>query len=363
MFWPARSSSARAAPVTPATASHRGPESRSRIDVRMSRSAWSASTRDSSSERRYSLTHRSSPPKATSPTGLPASMASAARYTPTGQPSVRCTRSSIQLAGASTPAPTSRASCFGRGHGQLPRAELQDVALGTQPARLDRQALARGQRQLPARGNSHRELGQRGMAAVVRDVLEVVEHDGHGCADRLDRGDEGGDDRDAAAARRQQPQGRWAEVRDRADRCSDGGPECDGVVVGLVARHPRHSGPQPLGPLRQDGGLPVTGRRHEGDDGCVRAEQPLDQCVSADDASTRGRGVELRPEACRRQRGAQRLPARTLWLLLNPSGHGYGHYSRADPDLTRRRCADGAESAQALHVEAENSTTSPSAIT
>ena len=98
--------------------------------------------------------------------------------------------------------------CFGRGHGQLPRSELQDVPLSTQPGRLDRQALARGQGQLPADGNSHRELGQRGMAAVVRDVFEVVEHDGHGCADRLDRGNEGGDDRDAAPARRQQS--RWA---------------------------------------------------------------------------------------------------------------------------------------------------------
>ena len=150
----------------------------------------------------------------------------------------------------------------------------------------------------------------------------MVEHDRHRRADRLDRGHESWHDPDAASASGKQPCGRGAECCNRVDCGSDRGPERDGIVVGLVARHPRHSWGHSLRPLRQDGRLSVAGRCDDGYDWGVRGNQTLDEGGSGNDASARKGWMEPRPQRSGEMRPrARAIPAQTWWILLCQPWH------------------------------------------
>jgi len=89
------------------TASHNGPDMRVSTALRVRNVRCAPEIRASNSDSRYSLTSRSSPPNETAavPTEPPSRRYSAARYSPTGHPSVR----SCSAATSSSPTVTSAA--------------------------------------------------------------------------------------------------------------------------------------------------------------------------------------------------------------------------------------------------------------
>jgi hypothetical protein len=158
----------------------------------------------------------------------PALTASAARYSPTGHPSVR-RRTSVRSASASlTPAPS-------RWH-----------APG-------------GQHQLRPCREPHRQLGHRVKALAVVEQLEVVQ----------DQRDRRGHRRDGG----REPREHGAQHRD-AGR----GQGLEHSRVAPVDRDPGDPIPLPRGPLGQDRGLALAGRGDHTDEGRgLRVEQLLDQ--------------------------------------------------------------------------------------
>src|SRR5262249_21774627 len=142
------------------------------------------------------------------------------------------------------------------------------------------------------------EYGQRGERVLVREAVEVVEHDHRGlvqCGEsarepaenRVARGLWGGqalDDAIDVAADRAQHRG---EVRD----------EGDGVVVELVGRVPADAASVTARPLRERGRLAVAGGSLGDEHPLVpRRGQPANRRAASDETAPGRRGPELRLE-------------------------------------------------------------------
>jgi hypothetical protein len=214
----------------------------------------------------------------------PALTASAARYSPTGHPSVR-RRTSVRSASASlTPAPS-------RWH-----------APG-------------GQHQLRPCREPHRQLGHRVKALAVVEQLEVVQDQRDRRGHRRDGGRE---PREHGAQHRDAGRGQGLE-HSRVDRLHpvqrdrDIAQQDHRVVVAPVDRDPGDPIPLPRGPLGQDRGLAIAGRGdHTDERRGLRVEQLLDQL---------GPGHDPRPGPGRMELGLQWLDQRPQPGLLFAAAH------------------------------------------
>ena len=80
----------------------------------------------------------------------------------------------------------------------------------------------------------------------------------------------------------------WINVDGVCQSKGEIGEQHGGIVEGAVEAQPREGPWIPLGPLREQGGLAVTGGRHDSDHVHLRGPaEPIDQRVSLNDAGTR----------------------------------------------------------------------------
>ena len=213
--------------------------------------------------------NRSSPLKVTPTSSCepPAFTASAARYSPTGQPSVRRTSSCTSASAIST---------SGRPHaGRRPRRRPSPDR-----RRRSRRMPPWARRRAAGSGNAFREPiascdpagrpkgdgGERVEALPVGHRLEVVDDEGNGSPHGVHRGDQTPGDVDTHGRGRDGAEHGRVDRLDAVQRHRDGGRQDGGVVVAVVDRDPSHPWPLALGPLCEQGRLAVAGRGDHGDD-------------------------------------------------------------------------------------------------
>ena len=110
----------------------------------------------------------------------PAFTASAARYSPTGHPSVRRTSSCTSAFGHLHVRGPHQRRPPRRVHRQIVDADLDDAALGAQASRRQRQRVAGADRQLRPCRQTQGDGGERVEALAVGHRLEVVDDEGNG---------------------------------------------------------------------------------------------------------------------------------------------------------------------------------------
>ena len=204
------------------------------------------------------------------------------------------------------------------GQRQVSGADLGDPALGAQPRDPQRRLVPPGQRQPRAARHMIGQHRQRGPASGVVQRVHIIQDEHHR---RRHRGERRPQPRDHHAGHRtgrgrQRVEHPPADRLHRIERFGHVGEQHLRVVICLVDRHPGERLPVALGPLRQQRGLPVAGRRdHRHDRTAVIARQPVDQRRPGDRPGP-GRGTaQLRHDKV--ERGPARAP-RLTGLLKHP---------------------------------------------
>jgi hypothetical protein len=204
-------------------------------------------------------------------------------------------------------------------HGQVVHADLRQAALGPEPGRRQGQRVARAQRQLPAVGQPEGQVRHRVQALGLGHRLQVVHDQRHRLVHGGDGRHEQRRDRQGRVGRPQRPEHARVERLDPVERGGEVGEQHDRVVVAVVGRHPARPRPVELGPLGQERGLAVAGRRHHRDHGRrAVGHQPPEQRGARHDARPGRRRPELglqQPERGRRPPARARAAAH-----LSPRG-------------------------------------------
>ena len=221
-------------------------------------------------------------------------MASAARYSPAGHPSVRSISSSARSSAGSRPAPTSSDWASGRLIASSstpisrmpPRERRSDTGTGTSCSRADRH--------LRTGREAERQLGDDVATPTVDESLGIVEDDGHRGLHRRDRRDQRRDAGHAGTRRGQRSEHLRLDPFDAIEDHGEVGQEHGGVVVAGINRKPHHPRLLAFSPLGQQGRLAVARRSDDGDNrGLVGGDEMIDEGRPGDDPLA-GRGrVEL----------------------------------------------------------------------
>ena len=242
-------------------------------------------SRDRSSKRKYSDTKRSSPvkPAALAELDPPACNDSAARYRPAGHPSVRSVSSESSLGSSCTPAAASSDSAS-RSSSRRSATPISSVS----PRARQRASGSAGSSRLVMRDLRARreEADQRRQDVQTRrigDGVHIVEHQHQRS---LERGQRAPDARDSLRPRgssrsRQRVEDVGRHGFDAMDRGGDVAQEHQRVVVRAVERDPCERTWVSFGPPRDQRGLAVPGRRHDGHHRRARRAQPRDQVGSS----------------------------------------------------------------------------------
>ncbi len=196
------------------------------------------------------------------------------------------------------------------GQRQVGRADLGDPALGPQPRHPQRRLVPAGQHQPRAVRDVIGQHRQRGPALPVAQQVHVIEHQHHRHRHRRERRPQPGHHRTGhrTGGRGQRVEHRPAHRLHRIQRLRDVAEQHLRVVVCFVGRYPREGLAVVLGPLRQQRGLPVPGRRDHRDDRAGVPHQPSDQRRAADRA---------RPQPGTAQLGRDQVEARSV---VRPAG-------------------------------------------
>ena len=129
-----------------------------------------------------------------------------------------------------------------------------------------------------------------------------------------------------------------------AEREGDVGEQDGRIVVALVDRQPGEVPRIALGPLREEGRLPVSGRRHNGDDRHLAARrEPVDEGVSSQQAGARRWRDELRLEN-REAAGKQTDFSSGRSCALRAGGRHRRVSERSADRSTERRGGTGSDS-------------------
>ena len=286
--------------------------------------------------------NRSSPVKAglTAVRGPPAFTASAARYRPTGQPSVRLDELVDVGVGQPDTGALEQGLRLVAVHGQLAGPDLGHLPLRPEQGHRQRRSASGHDHQLGPSGEVHRQLGHRVKACLVVEQLQVVQDEG----DRVRHRREGGREPGHHGGRGRHARGGQGGEDPRVDRLDpveghgDVGQQHDRVVVATVDRDPGHAASLALGPLGHERRLAVAGWGDDGDDRLGVPDQPVQQRgpghhpgADRGRAELRGQELEGRPQPGgpvalrqRRLRAGRRLHSASLVVhgLLQPDSPG-----------------------------------------